>query len=556
MKNDNDEEYLESLLNSVINDKEIDNQNDEIDWIDEELNDNSDDIDFDSYMNAQSNKKGNVKSVKEKSSYVKKEPDEPDNQKLQHIDKKEHMNIDQDDHKKAEKSINTPALENQDENNMLDPVINDNGLDVNDIDITGENASDIDDIIKNMNTYDSELSDFDHKKKEKKLKEKEAKQKKKQEKQKIKEEKQKQKEEKQRKQETLKSSSKINSVSTNSKSIDLDINALENDHLTDAIEDINLDNDDLYTSKELMDGDTKPSKARHGKKEDIFEEIPNENKKESFFKRLFKKKKSDENSNIESDDILDETGSVLDDMEKLSMSDLDLDEKDLFGEHDKEFSDENEDSDVKGKKKKKEKKEKVKKIKEKKVKVKKEKKPVSKKDLIKISPLACILITTIIIGSIVALMIFSSSRHYNDNIKKATSYYVDQKYSDAYNLLAGMDIKAKDKNFYKQVENIMKVQKHENDFNNYIKLKKYPEALESLLRGIKSFDKNINASASLGTSDIQNNNLATINSQLQSYFGMTENDARSILQIQDKKEYTKAICEKAANINLTEEGNN
>lgn len=591
-----DEEYLENLLNSVINNKDnTGKDDDELSWIDQELQGNTDDMEFDSFINSNSSEKKNSASQsasnekhndpQEEINTLKDEvvphdeavphdevlshdkimshdedisQDEislqgelssqdditiPDEQiskdkvisKIDDISKDKVNHPDKDNLSKE--SVQRTDSKKQNESNQSDS----NVLDMNDMDLSdsipNDDVNNINDIINNMNSYDNELSEVVQQKQDEKSKRKEEKEKKKEEKQKKKEEK-----------EILKQKNQDNK---NKKKDDQDkLNGIDSDLV---LQDIGIE-------------EHRNSNHERNNKGDVFEEIPI--KKESFLKKIFKKhpnKKQSDTNELDSNEVFDETGSTLDDMQNLSMNDLDLDNG-LFNDNNSknrrirlntaDEEDEEEDtSKKKGKKVKEKKPKKEKQPKEKKIKNKKIKKPVSRKEIIKISPLGCILISTIVLGSIIALLIFSTNLHYKDNIDKATKYYVDQKYTEAYTLMAGMKLKSQDKDFYKQVENIMKVQKHENDFNNYIKLEKYPEALESLLRGIKSFDKNINASAGLGTSDIQNNLMATINSQLQSYFGLTEDDARSILQIEDKKEYTKMIYEKAANIKLTEEGN-
>ena len=68
------------------------------------------------------------------------------------------------------------------------------------------------------------------------------------------------------------------------------------------------------------------SNHERNNKGDVFEEIPI--KKESFLKKIFKKhpnKKQSDTNELDSNEVFDETGSTLDDMQNLSMNDLDLD---------------------------------------------------------------------------------------------------------------------------------------------------------------------------------------------------------------------------------------
>lgn len=285
-------------------------------------------------------------------------------------------------------------------------------------------------------------------------------------------------------------------------------------------------------------------------------------KKKSLFGKIFSKKSKKEKSDlneIDADEILDETGSTSDDM-----ADFDLNEFGFNGDaesilRDLDELDDIEDKSDSKKKEKKEKKEKKarkpkkeKKIKQPKIKTKKEK-PKRREEIIRISPLAIILMITVIALLVGGIYIGSNVFSYNSNIKEATNSYINNDYTKAYNLLAGMKLKDKDKDFYKQVENIMKVEKHINDFNSFITIEKYTYALEALIRGIESYDENIEASKELGTYEILETEMNEIDTLLKNYFGMSIEDARTIIQITDSGKYAKEINERAAKINIVAE---
>jgi len=264
---------------------------------------------------------------------------------------------------------------------------------------------------------------------------------------------------------------------------------------------------------------------------------------------------------IDADEILDETGSTSDDMADFDLNEFgfngdaesilrDLDELDDIedkSDSKKKEKDKKEKKEKKAKKPKKEKKIKQPKIKPKKEKVKR------REEIIRISPLAIVLMITVIVLLVGGIYIGSNVFSYNSNIKEATNSYIDNDYTKAYNLLAGMKLKDKDKDFYKQVENIMKVEKHINDFNSFITIEKYTYALEALIRGIESYDENIEASKELGTYDILENELNEIDTLLKNYFGMSIEDARTIIQITYSGNYAKEINERAAKINIAAE---
>lgn len=338
-------------------------------------------------------------------------------------------------------------------------------------------------------------------------------------------------------------------------------NTTESPDIEKIMNDLNTMSDNTDDDKNMDNEKTKDEKSDvdNVKNSDIDNK---DKKKKSLFGKIFSKKSKKEKSDlneIDADEILDETGSTSDDM-----ADFDLNEFGFNGDaesilRDLDELDDIEDKSDSKKKEKKEKKEKKarkpkkeKKIKQPKIKTKKEK-PKRREEIIRISPLAIILMITVIALLVGGIYIGSNVFSYNSNIKEATNSYIDNDYTKAYNLLAGMKLKDKDKDFYKQVENIMKVEKHINDFNSFITIEKYTYALEALIRGIESYDENIEASKELGTYEILETEMNEIDTLLKNYFGMSIEDARTIIQITDSGKYAKEINERAAKINIVAE---
>ncbi len=288
--------------------------------------------------------------------------------------------------------------------------------------------------------------------------------------------------------------------------------------------------------------------------EEPVQEKPEPEKSKGFFGRLFsrgkKSEQPEENSLIDTDSILDETGSVMDDIDSLGLSDFgfggDLNIDSLSSESTEE-TEEAEDKKAKKEKKKKEKKEKKpKKEKEPKEKKKKPVRPPVMEEKIRITPLGLVLSLSVITASVCLIYFGAGFFSYNRNIDKATGYYVDKNYTKAYAVLAGMDLKDSDQAFYQQVVTVMKVEKHYNEFNTYYKLKMNAEALDSLIRGVKAYDSVIDKARELGTFDQTTSSLGKLVDCLSSYYGMTESEARQLSQMADRAEYSRIISGKVS----------
>ena len=73
---------------------------------------------------------------------------------------------------------------------------------------------------------------------------------------------------------------------------------------------------------------------------------------------------------------------------------------------------------------------------------------------------------------------------YKNSISRAKNYFKEDQYSQAYGELNGLHIKKKDEKLYEQVRTVMYVDKELNSYRNYTNIRMYPEALDSLLKGL------------------------------------------------------------------------
>lgn len=205
----------------------------------------------------------------------------------------------------------------------------------------------------------------------------------------------------------------------------------------------------------------------------------------------------------------------------------------------------------KKKKKKKEKKKKPKKQKKPKQKKpkkpKKEKKPKEPKgpeEIIKV-PIP-FLIFLLSVGALMVLgVLFGGSYYqYQTGISNATTYYVNQKYGQAYDELYHLDIKKDDEYFYGQVNTVMQVYANYRSYAELIKIGNYTDALDSLLNGVRMFDKYKDiARDEYNCYNDLSQALTWIDTALQDVYGITESEAREINLGGKKLAYSKRVAE-------------
>lgn len=130
-------------------------------------------------------------------------------------------------------------------------------------------------------------------------------------------------------------------------------------------------------------------------------------------------------------------------------------------------------------------------------------------------------------------------------------------YTDAYNQIYGLDLKAEDEELGDKIMAVMFVNKQLNSYNNFVAMGDYTSALDSLFKGLLRYNK-----YSLIASDLRlevQNDLDYVKSrimiEMENQYGITRDVADSILAIIDKEEvtyeealeYTKQLYELAEN---------
>ena len=99
----------------------------------------------------------------------------------------------------------------------------------------------------------------------------------------------------------------------------------------------------------------------------------------------------------------------------------------------------------------------------------------------------------ILAGVIVGTNIFG----YSSTKSVAEKDFKMGKYEDAYKEVLGTKVSTKDPETYNKIITVMKVQHALDSYDNYEGMKYYPEALNSLLQGLKKYDDNIETARKL-----------------------------------------------------------
>ena len=130
---------------------------------------------------------------------------------------------------------------------------------------------------------------------------------------------------------------------------------------------------------------------------------------------------------------------------------------------------------------------------------------------------------------------------YTLSIQHATNYFNHRKYTQAYNEVYGVDIKDEDIEMYDKIQTVMFVNKQLNSYNNNYSMKKYPEALDSLLKGLSRYDKYIELATMLGIETDLDYVRSQILAELNNVFHLSEEEAIQILKSSNMEDYSLAV---------------
>lgn len=160
-------------------------------------------------------------------------------------------------------------------------------------------------------------------------------------------------------------------------------------------------------------------------------------------------------------------------------------------------------------------------------------------------------IVFVVLG-IMAAFIFLGTRmfSYGNSIKNAQTYFDNGDYSQSYQELLGVDVREDDELLYQKVITVMHVYKQLEAYDVYYKESKYPEALDSLLKGIREYEKYMPDAVELDvTADLESVK-SQIVTEMEAEFGITEDMAKEINQITDSTEYSRRVYDLAQSLAL------
>ncbi len=143
----------------------------------------------------------------------------------------------------------------------------------------------------------------------------------------------------------------------------------------------------------------------------------------------------------------------------------------------------------------------------------------------------------------VLIVVGTSMYTYSLAIKHAKDNFEIQHYNEAYKNVYGIEIKDEDIEIYDKIMTVMFVNKQLNSYENYYNMKRYPEALDSLLKGLERYDKYYSLAGLLGIESDLDYVRSEILEKLNMTFDVSEEEANVLLSYDDQIKYSEAIYE-------------
>ena len=151
----------------------------------------------------------------------------------------------------------------------------------------------------------------------------------------------------------------------------------------------------------------------------------------------------------------------------------------------------------------------------------------------------------------IAIIIGTKVYAYSQNLENAKKSFEYKHYNEAYNEIAGMDIKEEDEEFELKVMVVMYAHKQLNSFQHYYAIGLYPEALDSLLKGLERHDKYSALASIINVTEDMDSIREEILNQLKTVYSLTEKEAMQLVAMDDHTAYTKKVYEIAGKIAKT-----
>ncbi|MDY2789635.1 MAG: hypothetical protein SOT70_02460 [Lachnospiraceae bacterium] len=148
---------------------------------------------------------------------------------------------------------------------------------------------------------------------------------------------------------------------------------------------------------------------------------------------------------------------------------------------------------------------------------------------------AVVAIILILLG--VTVVFGTQQFNYHMVVTRATTYFEMQKYKKAYDQIVGVEVKDRDQQIKDKIYCVMYVQQQIDSYHNFLKLQMYENGLDSLIKGLRKYDKHYEEAKELGIEKDLDYLRETILSELTVEYHLSEAQVNEWMQL-DQASYT------------------
>ena len=151
----------------------------------------------------------------------------------------------------------------------------------------------------------------------------------------------------------------------------------------------------------------------------------------------------------------------------------------------------------------------------------------------KLNKPAVVFIFTLFLGATFLFFVSITNFNYSLAIEKATNYFANQKYRKAYDEIVGVEVKEKDEDLKDRIYTVMYVERLYESYLNNMELGREEKALDSLLRGVEKYYEHYEEAKTLGITADLDYSFEQIKKVLELQYNISVEDAVSINQLDD-----------------------
>lgn len=161
----------------------------------------------------------------------------------------------------------------------------------------------------------------------------------------------------------------------------------------------------------------------------------------------------------------------------------------------------------------------------------------------KLNKPAVIFIFSLFLGATFLFFVATDSFNYTQAIEKAAKYFSNQKYRKAYDEIVGVEVKEKDEDLKNRIYTVMYVERLYESYLNNVQLGRQEKALDSLLRGVSKYYEHYEEAVELGILSDIDYSFAQIKEALNTQYGISVEEAVEINQLENYEyvQYIKSV---------------